>query len=100
MFYVIQTNKNRIDFQSRIIKVNDMSWEEFKTKIINQKENDPFFEINDSTMRGCILPKFTRIYEVPVNDEKHLEVKFKIWNGDDIVSYFYKVPKDHFEFVK
>ncbi|WP_208377066.1 hypothetical protein [Clostridium perfringens] len=51
-------------------------------------------------MRGCILPKFTRIYEVPVNDEKHLEVKFKIWNGNDIVSYFYKVPKDHFEFVK
>lgn len=100
MFYVIQTNKNRIDFQSRIIKVKDMSWEEFKTKTINQKENDPFFEINDSTMRGCILPKFTRIYEVPVNDEKHLEVKFKIWNGDDIVSYFYKVPKDHFEFMK
>lgn len=100
MFYVIQTNKNKVDFQSRIIKVKDMSWEEFKTKIINQKENDPFFEINDSTMRGCILPKFTRIYEVPVNDEKHLEVKFKIWNGDDIVSYFYKVPKDHFEFMK
>lgn len=100
MFYVIQTNKRKVDFQSRIIKVKDMNWEEFKAQIVNQKENNPFFEINDSTMRGCILPKFTRIYEVPVNDEKHLEVKFKIWNGDDIVSYFYKVPKDHFEFVK
>ncbi|MBI6005902.1 hypothetical protein H8J86_08040 [Clostridium perfringens] len=100
MFYVIQTNKNKVDFQSRIIKVKDMNWEEFKAKIINQKEDDPVFEIYDSTMQGCILPKLTKIYEVPVNDEIHLEVKFKIWNGDDTTSYFYKVPKDHFEFVK
>lgn len=30
MFYVIQTNQNRQDFQSRIIRIKDMSWNEFK----------------------------------------------------------------------
>lgn len=100
MFYVIQTNRNKQDFQSRIIKIQNMSWEEFKTKIVNQKENDPAFEIYDSTMQGCILPRMTKIYDVPINDERHLEVKFKIWNNDEITSYFYKVPKDYFEFVK
>ncbi|HFD2052170.1 TPA: hypothetical protein ACF2DE_002901 [Clostridium perfringens] len=100
MFYVIQTNKNKQDFQSRIIKVKDMTWEELKNKIINQREDDPAFEIYNATMRGCILPRFTKICEVPINDEVHLEIKFKIWDGDDITSYFYKVPKDYFEFVK
>ncbi|MGU8679036.1 hypothetical protein ACV3Q3_12830 [Clostridium perfringens] len=100
MFYVIQTNKNKGDFQSRIIKVEDMNWEEFKLKIVNHKENDPAFEIYNSTMWGCILPRMTKIYEIPTNDEKHLEIKFKIWNGDDITSYFYKVSKECFELVK
>ncbi|WP_280634400.1 hypothetical protein [Clostridium perfringens] len=44
MFYVIQTNKRKVDFQSRIIKVKDMNWEEFKAKIVNQKENNLFLK--------------------------------------------------------
>lgn len=96
MFYVIQTNRT----QSRIIKIKNMGWKEFKNKIINQKEDDPVFEIHNSTMRGCILPRFTKISEIPINDDIHLEIKFKIWNGDNVISHFYKVGESHFEFIK
>lgn len=96
MLYVIQTNQNRQDFQSRIIRIKDMSWNEFKNRIINQKESDIYFNILDSTMKGCVLPRLTKIDEISINDEVHLEVKFKIWNGDNICSRFYKIPEGNF----
>jgi hypothetical protein len=95
--YIIQTNRNDVDFQSYMYQIKKQSWEEFKEYILS---NEDFTgKIVEGTMEKPIItkPSSCKISELNINDDKHLKVLIGLNNGDQMISEYYLVEDDKFK---
>lgn len=99
MTYIIQTNTSidnlgiPRDFQSMIFPYE--SWDKYRNDLLNEHM---IHEIIHGTLTGNIKPRRSKIEEIIINDDLHLEII--ICNGfvrTNIKAY--KVDKERFQFV-
>ena len=85
--FIIQTNRNNIDFQSYMYEIKKQNWEEFKEYIVSSE--DFTSKIVNSTLSN--KPSRTKtdkkVIRVNINDDHHLEVVFE----DNVISSYMKV---------
>lgn len=84
---IIGTSQNKEDFQSIVFEVNNLTWDEFKTKIIHGEEfinhiGKSSMSWGNTTKRKC----HGRVFCVSNNDEWHLKVTYM----DSSVNMFFK----------
>ena len=75
--YIIQTNRSRIDFQSFMYEIENMSWEEFKKLVISGKDITIFTKYDNFLVHNGKIVKQNCEIKVLINDERHLSVELK-----------------------
>lgn len=75
--YIIQTNRSRIDFQSFMYEIEDMSWEEFKKLVISGEDITIFTKYDNFLVHNGKIVKQNCEINVLINDERHLSVELK-----------------------
>ena len=86
--YIIQTNRNRIDFQSFMYEIEDMSWEEFKKLVINGEDITIFTKYDNFIVHNGKIVKQNCEIKVLINDERHLSVELKWKDGFRTISEY------------
>lgn len=92
--YVIQTNRNIIDFQSCMYEIKNQTWEQFKDYILS---NEQFTSKVLTTTLSDYPAKTKRdnikVKKALINDDFHLEVMFE----DNQISSYMKVNNEFFK---
>lgn len=92
--YIIQTNRNTVDFQSCMYEIKSQTWEEFKDYILSNEQftakviTTTFSDYPAKTKRDNI-----KVIKALINDDFHLEVIFE----DNQISSYMKVDNEFFK---